>query len=147
MTSKELENRILDGAGQLASLRNNIESLTRLPNILIVEDNVSDSDILFNSIALLIRANVVNTLTAEGALDILKTKTFDVIFLDLKLPKMSGVGLIKSISDQNIKKIVIVTGLKADFEDTIEAIKLGVVKVIYKPVTENDLRTIFGNAI
>jgi len=115
--------------------------------ILIVEDNPTDAELTLRALK---KNNLANNIyiveDGELALDFLysRGKFADrinnnnpkVVFLDLKLPKVNGLEVIKEIkSDENLKLIPIVVLTSSNEEsDIIESYKLGVNSYITKPV-------------
>ena len=85
-------------------------------NVLIVDDDTMVIDVFkrgFNKAGYTVRRAV----SAEEALAILDKEKYPVVFLDLKLPKMSGVELCKVIRDKYPLTILFaVTGYATQFE-------------------------------
>lgn len=85
-------------------------------NVLVVEDNIIECNQLVNYIS----KNNSNirlyymAFTGNDALKIINQQTVDIILLDLKLPDISGVDIINSISKNNLKKyeksIILISG-------------------------------------
>ena len=78
--------------------------------VLVVDDEAPVRDLLND---LLKREDCVVTLCATGeeALDLLKNNTFDVVLLDIKLPGISGLEVLKNIRDTNrILLVIMITG-------------------------------------
>jgi two-component system response regulator len=115
--------------------------------ILIVEDNMSDAELTIRALR---KNNLANKLVhvkdgaealdflfAEGSYSDRKTDQHPkVILLDLKMPKVNGVEVLKKIkSDERTKKIpvVILTSSKED-PDIEECYRLGANSYIVKPV-------------
>ncbi len=66
-------------------------------------------------------------------------KKFDLILLDIKMPKMSGLDILRKIKEKNTEqKIIIITGYKC-VETANEAIKAGAVDYIIKPFSSKDI--------
>ncbi len=76
--------------------------------ILIVDDEAAILDIL-KEIFTLSGYDVVTAASAETALEILRSEQIMVMFLDLKLPEMSGIDLCKEIRKTN--KVAIIHAL------------------------------------
>jgi two-component system response regulator len=119
--------------------------------ILIVEDNPNDAEL---SIRALKKKNLANDLyvaeDGQEALDFIfcrgnfvsrnQSKPLKVIFLDLKLPKISGLEVLKEIkSNPKTKKlpVVIISSSKED-PDIETAYELGANSYVVKPVDFND---------
>jgi two-component system response regulator YesN len=63
----------------------------------------------------------------------------DLVLMDIKMPGMYGIELIKEIKDRGYKgKIILLTGY-SDFEYAQSAIKLGVSAYLLKPIDEEEL--------
>jgi two-component system response regulator YesN len=78
-------------------------------------------------------------LNAFDALKKTKTRQYDVIITDIKMPGIDGLELIKRLKEQkNDAKIVILSGYR-DFEYARLALKHGVNSYLIKPVDEEDL--------
>jgi two-component system, response regulator len=116
-------------------------------DILIVEDNPSDAELTIRALK---KSNLVNHIfvveNGEEALDFIfsrgvfserdKSNNLKVIFLDLKLPKVSGLEVLKEIKSNESTKmlpVVIITSSKED-PDIQEAYALGANSYVVKPV-------------
>jgi len=74
-------------------------------------------------------------LNADDALAMLKGHDFDVALLDIILPKVSGIDLLKTIKKcYQMTAVVMITGVK-DLDTAIETMKLGASDYIIKPFT------------
>ena len=85
---------------------------------------------------------------ALEAIRILKSKKADVIFIDIKMPGMTGLELIEKIKKDRLSDahIVILTGF-ADFEYARTAMKLGVTDYLLKPVQTEELKGLLEKVI
>lgn len=69
------------------------------------------------------------------ALDIIKRNKFDIIIVDLKMPKIDGFEIIREIKKLDFNpSIIIVTGFLTA-ESKIKAKELGVKEILIKPFT------------
>jgi len=116
-------------------------------DILIVEDNPSDAELTVRALK---KFNLANHIfiaeNGEEAIDFLfcqgrftgrdKSKSLKVVFLDLKLPKITGLEVLKIIKNNETTRllpVVIVTSSKED-PDIQEAYSLGANSYVVKPV-------------
>lgn len=77
--------------------------------------------------------------TGIEALEKVKDEPPDIVILDIKMPKMSGLETLKRIKKISPKtKIIIASGYKS-VETAQEAIKLGASDYIVKPFESNEL--------
>ncbi len=75
----------------------------------------------------------------ETARSVIKTESFELIILDLGLPKLSGIGLLQSIRlDQNTTPVIILTAFES-VEDRIKGLDSGADDYIVKPFDLNEL--------
>ncbi len=115
--------------------------------ILLVEDNPNDIELAMRALKINNLANnVLVVKDGEEALDYIyacgqfKTKNHThkpkVILLDLKLPKVSGLEVLKKIKSDPEKKMIPVVALTSSNEesDLVESYQLGVNSYIVKPV-------------
>ncbi len=77
----------------------------------------------------------------EEAYKIYCEKKPDLIITDIKMPKMTGLELVKKIRETNPKVRVIITSAHTDLDYLLDATELHLVKYIVKPITEEKLTT------
>lgn len=78
----------------------------------------------------------------DAALQKMKLNKFDLIFLDLKMPKRNGMEVLESIKKLYPKiPVVMITGY-ASIETAVEAIQKGAFNFIPKPFTPDELRAV-----
>lgn len=126
----------------LSDLRDSIAKLTRVPRVLIVEDDPADVLALTQAIVNVAKCDVTSASSVAEALFLFERQPFDAVFLDLVIPGADGLDFLRKVSCPNV--VVVVTGQGSDAPIIEEAMRLGAVMVISKPVQEQDLRKIFG---
>jgi len=85
---------------------------------------------------------VLECRNGEEALKILNQEKIDILFTDIKMPKMNGIELIKSIYDRADKpEIVIVSGYD-DFTYAVEVLRWGAQEYVLKPIHRDDVEKI-----
>lgn len=98
-------------------------------NCIIIEDQLPAQRILKKYISDAGTLHLVGVYTnALEALQILKKESIDLIFLDIHLPKISGIDFLKSLS--NPPKIILTTAFQ---EYALESYELDVVDYLLKP--------------
>ncbi|MGG7177909.1 response regulator [Clostridium paraputrificum] len=78
------------------------------------------------------------------ALNELDNKEYDLIFLDVKMPGMSGTELLKQIRAKGIEAKVIMITAFATVKNAIECTKLGVVEYLHKPFTMDKITNVLS---
>jgi signal transduction histidine kinase len=114
-------------------------------NILVVDDDLGPREsmrmILKNS------HNIYTAENGETALRVIKDKPIDLITLDLKMPGMQGIDVLKEIRRFNTNvEVIIVTGY-GTLHTATEAMKLGINGYITKPYNVNDITSLVDKAI
>jgi two-component system response regulator HydG len=115
-------------------------------DILVIDDEESMRDSCLQTLS----RKGYKVQTAEDGLqglEMLKKKSFDLIILDLKMPGLSGMEVLKIIKQDNPDIFVIVITGHATIESAVEAMKQGAFDFIPKPFTPESLRMIVQRAL
>jgi DNA-binding response OmpR family regulator len=108
-------------------------SMTLQDTILIVDDE----DRLRLSMSLILQKEnyrVTTASSAEEALTCLQLQEYDLMFLDLNLPGMSGIDLLVEVHKRVPQMPVLILTAHAALESAIQAIRLGARDYLIKPV-------------
>jgi DNA-binding NtrC family response regulator len=106
--------------------------------LLVVDDQVATLEILQRNLS----SQGYQVFTAPGvneAIEILNSTDIDLIITDLKMPKISGMDLIRHVRE-NFKdtEVMMITGY-ASVNSAVEAIKMGANEYLPKPFTDEEL--------
>jgi DNA-binding response OmpR family regulator len=107
--------------------------MTPQKTILIVDDD----DHLRLSLSLILQKEhyrVDAVANGEAALDCLKSHDYDLMFLDLNMPGISGIDLLAKIHRQAPHMPVLILTAYAALESSIQAVRLGARDYLIKPV-------------
>ncbi|MBI3636796.1 MAG: sigma-54-dependent Fis family transcriptional regulator [Candidatus Rokubacteria bacterium] len=113
--------------------------------LLVVEDEQELRDILVQGLA---RKGFIVAAAADGdsALATLADQEFDVVLLDLRMPRKDGIQVLQQIrADGHDAEVIIVTG-HADVETAIEALKLHAFDYLTKPFPLAELLQVVNRA-
>ena len=100
--------------------------------ILVVEDEFSLADIISTKLKTE-KYNVDISLDGEGGLDNALSGVYDLIILDVMLPKLNGVEILKEIRNNNIDTKVIMLTAKSSLDDKLIGFENGANDYITKP--------------
>ena len=107
-------------------------------SILIVDDDVSIS----RSLALIFTRKgyeAETAVTAQEGLEKAQERSFHIALIDIKLPDMPGIDLLKKLKDINLKiNCMIITG-HASVENAVKSLELGASAYITKPLDMDDV--------
>lgn len=131
-------NRQLCQAVLLTNDERGVTMVSKRPVVLIVDDEEAIRDLIGEGLAKEGYAcDAVSN--ADEALVKLKRHSFNMALLDIKLPGMSGMDLLKMIRKcYQMTAIVMITGVN-DVNTAVEAMKLGASDYIVKPFTLDEL--------
>lgn len=83
---------------------------------------------------------VKTAVNGEEALKMLEKDVFAMVFLDLKMPGMDGMDVLRWLKEKRPKTRVIIITAHGTIDTAVEAMKLGAVDFIQKPFTPNEIR-------
>jgi len=83
---------------------------------------------------------------AKG-LAMLEKESFDLVILDLKMPGLSGMEVLKKIKEHDTEVVVVVITGYATIESAVEAMRRGAYDFIPKPFTPESLRVVVERAL
>lgn len=85
------------------------------------------------------RCDVETVSSGKDALRVMERRAFDVVMLDLRMPGMDGMSVLKTIKEKWPEcEVVIVTGYPS-IETAKEAVRLGAYDYLAKPVGPDDV--------
>lgn len=117
-----------------------------MEKILIVDDERSMRDVL--SIMLKRAGYAVTVATdAEEAIGEINKEIFDLVITDLKMPKGSGLDVLKSVKAASPETMVLVVTAFASTESAVEAMKQGAYDFLTKPFQVDEVQLIVKNAL
>jgi DNA-binding NtrC family response regulator len=91
--------------------------------------------------------DVVTASSGEEGLALFNGSKFDAVLLDIKLPKMSGIDVLKEMkSESPDTEVIIITGY-GDIQSAVDTIKLGASDYVTKPFKLDDLLTLVRHSI
>ena len=112
--------------------------MTDKTRILIVDDE-SDLRNLLNHILTQAGYDVIEAEDGEVALNLLKKEKFDLAFLDIQMPNINGIQVLKHIQKNSPStKAIMLTGY-ADLKNAMEAKEFGAHDFIGKPYKIEDI--------
>ena len=102
-------------------------------SLLLVEDD-ENVRVSFSKVLQLYVQHVYTAENGEAALKMYHKYHPDIMITDIKMPKMNGLELIKSIRKENKEIPIIVTSAYVDQDFLLESIKLSLVEYVVKPI-------------
>ena len=104
--------------------------------VLLVDDEKDFLDIMAERMAAR-GMNVSTACSAEDALKMVQTESYDAVIIDFLMPEMDGFSALKMFKESRPELSVILLTANVTEEKRIEAIELGALDVIEKPADLN----------
>ena len=108
------------------------------PHLLVVDDSLETLEVLQRNLSS--KGYVVHTApSVEAALEALETESIDLVITDYRMPRVSGVELVRHVRE-NLKdtEVMMITGY-ASIGGAVEAVKYGAEDYLAKPFTDDEL--------
>ncbi len=112
--------------------------MSELPSVLIVDDEDGFRSVLVRRL----QARGIQTFgvgRGEDALEFLQTRNVDVVLLDIKMPGMSGVDVLRQMREQGCQAEVIVLSGHVFLDTAVEIMDFGVNDYLLKPCDTEEL--------
>ncbi len=114
--------------------------------ILVIDDEKNIRHLLKNELSAEGFA-VFTAKSGEEGLKLLTDKNFEIVFLDIKLPKMSGMEVLRSLKLKTSRtEVIMITGY-GDIETAVESMKLGAQDYITKPFKLSELLALINQIL
>ena len=83
----------------------------------------------------------------RAALELIRRVPFDVVVSDIVMPGMNGIQVLRAVRERDLDTPVLLMTANPGLETAIEALELGALKYLIKPVKEQDLIASVESAI
>ena len=109
-----------------------------MKSILIIEDDPLVRKTLASQLAKK-GFEVTTADTGEGGVRAFGESSPDVVLLDLRLPDIDGLEVLRQIKERNRRAIILIMTAFDDMKTTVEAVKLGAFEYLVKPLNATEL--------
>jgi two-component system, NtrC family, response regulator AtoC len=113
--------------------------------VLIIDDDANIHQSLEQ--ALMPAYPVHHASSGEEGLDAYERVSPDVVLLDLMLPQMSGIAVLRALKRKSSNAPVIMMTAYAEVQTAVQAIKLGAIDYLQKPIAADSLRDEIGRIV
>lgn len=115
--------------------------------ILVVDDEESITFLLKTELEELPDYDVDVAINGTEAINLIQSKIYDVVLLDIKMPRVSGIDVLKYLNEHSPSTQVIMLTNVVDMKTAIETIKLGAYDFVSKPYDPEQLQATVSRAI
>lgn len=111
---------------------------------IIVVDDTKNIRTLLTTCLELNGYEVITASSGNEALELFKSERFDLAFLDIKLPEISGTEVLRRLRALGIDIPVIIMTAYATVKNAVECTKLGAVAYLQKPFTADKVKQVIN---
>lgn len=86
------------------------------------------------------KVQVLEAADGEQGFELYCKYNSDLVLTDIKMPGLDGLGLLKKIKERNRDSLVIIVSAHSEFEYAREALKMGAIDYLLKPVNDEKLK-------
>lgn len=118
----------------------------RSPRILVIDDEQS----LVETVTVLLERKgfeVASALSGEAGLEEFEVARPDLVLVDVRMPKMSGVEVLEEIRERSPHTPVVLITAQASLESAIRAVNLGATHYVRKPFSNEELVAILRRSL
>jgi two-component system, OmpR family, response regulator len=106
----------------------------------LVTDDTKNIRILLTTCLELNGYKVSTASSGDEALKLFETETFDLAFIDIRMPEISGTEVLRRIRSMGINIPIVIMTAFATVKNAIECTKLGAVAYLQKPFTTDKVK-------
>jgi len=115
-------------------------------HILVVDDDA----LILESISELLKLegyNIDSAATPERALKLMEENTYSLLMTDVNMPNVNGFELLKLVKRKYPETVVVLITGYGTIENAVEAIKLGAVHYVTKPIIDDEIKLIVARSL
>ncbi len=120
--------------------------MDRRKRILIVDDE-PNVRLVFRTALATLGAEIAVAEDGESALDRLERQSFDLVLLDLKMPHVDGMETLRRLRERGDDTPVVIVTAHGDVPHAVEAMKLGAIDFLSKPLAPAMLRGVAAEVL
>jgi ActR/RegA family two-component response regulator len=137
---KQNVGRLMQAEPKRPAIVHEIEPEAVLAEILVIDDEVTVNNNIRKILAK--KGHTVDqAFTKDEALEKIEQQAYSLVLLDLKIPDVKDLELLKEIRDQRPETMVIIITGYASIETAVESSRMGVIDYLPKPFTPDEVRS------
>jgi len=108
-------------------------------SVLIIDDEPDMLNLLQRSLSSELNADIKTVSDIDNALELIRSKDFDLILTDIRMPGMNGLDLLEIIKEEKPAQTVVMMTAYGDIDTVIDAMKKGAYDFVTKPFDHDAL--------
>jgi len=115
--------------------------------ILVIDDNRQIADFLANRLIPSLGYESLVAYNGDSGLKLAKTRQIALIILDLQLPDIDGLGILRKLAEEGVKVPTILATAHGSEQIAVDAFRLGVQDYLNKPIDADELEDAIQRAL
>ncbi len=120
------------------ALRTSLIDMSQQPKVLVIDDEPGVRELISESLSL---SNMTAVQATDGleALSLLRREKFDLLILDINMPKLDGLALLEKLRTEGASVPVLMLSARADKADINQGLRTGADDYLTKPFSIEEL--------
>lgn len=119
---------------------------SRALSVLIVDDVANMRNMLASTLRAMDISDIKEASSGIEAIKSYKARQADIVFLDIQMPNINGLAVLRSLKQENPAAFVVIVSGESNVENVKEAVKLGAVGFIVKPYSLQKVEAMLNKA-
>jgi two-component system response regulator HydG len=115
--------------------------------VLVVDDDTGLRLTVASALRGAARFRVDEAFDGVNAVEKIKQQTFDIVILDVDMPRLNGLEALKQIKEYDPRIIVLILTAYANIDDAVRAVKYGAYNYLSKPIKGDELLQLVERAL
>ena len=122
----------------MCALRTSLGNMSQQPKVLVIDDEPGVRDLISEALSL---SEITAVQAADGleALSFLRRERFDLLILDINMPKLDGLALLEKLRTEGMSIPVLMLSARADKSDINQGLRIGADDYLTKPFSIEEL--------
>lgn len=114
--------------------------------VLVVDDDAGLRKSVISALSKCSDIEISEAFDGINAMEKVKAETFNIVILDVDMPRLSGMEALKLIKEHDPSTIVIILTAHANIDDAVKAVKEGAFNYLAKPIRGEELLSLVEQA-
>jgi len=122
----------------MSALRPSLNDMSERPKVLVIDDEPGVRELISEALSI---SEITAVQAADGleALSFLRRERFDLLILDINMPKLDGLALLEKLRTEGMSVPVLMLSARADKADINQGLRIGADDYLTKPFSIEEL--------
>jgi two-component system OmpR family response regulator len=122
----------------ISALRTSLIDMSQQPKVLVIDDEPGVRELISEALSI---SEITAVQAADGleALSFLRRERFDLLILDINMPKLDGLALLEKLRNEGMSVPVLMLSARADKADINQGLRTGADDYLTKPFSIEEL--------